>query len=189
MRIHFNPRSHERSDNVKDSTARDSIISIHAPTRGATYDGLKDIETADVISIHAPTRGATPRTPRHRLIRKFQSTLPREERRERLQSASQHSYFNPRSHERSDVKQTRTAIDFAISIHAPTRGATNKSRTKNGYPAISIHAPTRGATSIGAPILSSSGFQSTLPREERLSDWIKVYNSGDFNPRSHERSD
>ena len=34
---------------------------------------------------------------------------------------------------------------------------------------ISIHAPTRGATLIFQMILSSTLFQSTLPREERLS--------------------
>ena len=34
------------------------IISIHAPTRGAT-DYLRDMQMDITISIHAPTRGAT----------------------------------------------------------------------------------------------------------------------------------
>ena len=35
-----------------------TVISIHAPTRGATYDCSFGVEQAS-ISIHAPTRGAT----------------------------------------------------------------------------------------------------------------------------------
>ena len=55
-------------------------ISIHAPTRGATWWGVVCTSTI-YISIHAPTRGATalgvPTVPTFL----FQSTLPREERR------------------------------------------------------------------------------------------------------------
>ena len=78
---------------------------------------------------------------------KFQSTLPREERRlakvffdwsashfnprshERsdlygIIYALSYYYFNPRSHERSDVDPTPDPDKPTISIHAPTRGAT-----------------------------------------------------------------
>ena len=34
--LHFNPRSHERSDKWQTFKAQLSAISIHAPTRGAT---------------------------------------------------------------------------------------------------------------------------------------------------------
>ena len=56
--------------------------------------------------------------------------------------------------------------------------------------AISIHAPTRGAT-IGFPILLYRLlFQSTLPRGERRAASGRAANSlGHFNPRSHEGSD
>ena len=33
-------------------------------------------------------------------------------------------YFNPRSHERSDIDPVRCPNTSEISIHAPTRGAT-----------------------------------------------------------------
>ena len=79
--INFNPRSHEGSDNalivaqniisqfqstLPRGERRDTflnidmmvIISIHAPTRGATKDYVPKA-TPDAISIHAPTRGAT----------------------------------------------------------------------------------------------------------------------------------
>ena len=37
---------------------------------------------------------------------------------------------------------------LAISIHAPTRGATINGATSDKETGISIHAPTRGATAI-----------------------------------------
>ena len=123
------------------------IISIHAPTRGATiFAGLGII--SDVISIHAPTRGATALIAIGVALYKFQSTLPRGER-----------HFV--------LLITHTFI--YISIHAPTRGATHvvgipfkavwdfNPRSHEGSDLkwlitmlkdwlISIHAPTRGAT-------------------------------------------
>ena len=54
---YFNPRSHERSDFTGDYTFEVTLISIHAPTRGATHN--------------AGTVGTA---------KEFQYTLPREER-------------------------------------------------------------------------------------------------------------
>ena len=56
---------------------------------------------------------------------------------------------------------------------------------------ISIHAPTRGAT-LSTPVtsVSTSEFQSTLLREERLFAQKKFRKRNNyFNPRSYERSD
>ena len=55
--------------------------------------------------------------------------------------------FNPRSYKRSDDKSVASLNEqIRISIHAPTRGATDGSFS-DAYPTlISIHAPTRGAT-------------------------------------------
>ena len=100
---HFNPRSHEGSDCTNSVPFFVYLcISIHAPTKGATlphllqarsyYFNPRSRERSDVltvflttlqlISIHAPARGATSDSlipvP---LNTRFQSTLPREERR------------------------------------------------------------------------------------------------------------
>ena len=75
----FNPRSHERSDSYAYQKDIPKIISIHAPTRGATINRWSFARTAD-ISIHAPTRGATFLWYNPLILNKFQSTLPREER-------------------------------------------------------------------------------------------------------------
>ena len=213
----FNPRSREGSDSQHRSACRymqfqstlprgerpargaikgpGSIISIHAPARGATWSRIfgtakiyfnpRSREGSDgwnycrcgmwrKISIHAPARGAT-----NRRFLLWQSTK--------------------------------------ISIHAPARGATEKPETikveaaefqstlprgerQKGslilrLPFISIHAPARGATVTDQTVngnyydfnpRSREGsdrqtthppwrqiFQSTLPRGERLQFYLK----------------
>ena len=169
MRSNFNPRSHERSDDSCPIKAQIPSISIHAPTRGATRN-TTDTLLMNTISIHAPTRGAT-------------------------------------------MEIYNDLAAGYISIHAPTRGATKRRELYHEGGRISIHAPTRGATSgIALKYKLQSIFQSTLPREERRSvrhfgGILSLFQStlpreerlyslqsyrlirGDFNPRSHERSD
>ena len=153
------------SKTVKESQ---SIISIHAPTRGATY---KPPLTNPVngISIHAPTRGAT--VPFFYLVSYFllfQSTLLQEERHWQHSLLFRRINFNPRSYKRSDTTLLLDNSSLIISIHAPTRGATECVHTRTKCHHISIHAPTRGAT---VPPLNHhllyQRFQSTLLQEER----------------------
>ena len=54
----LNPRSHERSDETYKTLYISDLISIHAPTRGATVFRRAERNSCR-ISIHAPTRGAT----------------------------------------------------------------------------------------------------------------------------------
>ena len=75
----FNPRSHEGSDADAMARRKVTVISIHAPTKGATW--RKDMEyVGREISIHAPTKGATLLYLKSSYMREFQSTLPRRER-------------------------------------------------------------------------------------------------------------
>ena len=121
-------------------------------------------------------------------------------------------HFNPRSHKGSDRVNPPFADCLIISIHAPTRGATEWYSLAHVLLLISIHAPTRGATvrvhhkavphniSIHAPtrgatrkgnkiIFTHALFQSTLPQGERL--FLRAFDIKlpDFNPRSHKGSD
>src|SRR3990172_6165070 len=58
-RICFNPRAHAGRDLLFMPFPLSLLVSIHAPTRGATPEtGVP--RAGDVVSIHAPTRGATP---------------------------------------------------------------------------------------------------------------------------------
>ena len=78
--------------------------------------------------------------------------------------------FNPRSYKRSDQSEAKPYEINKISIHAPTRGATEEVAKDFSKPMISIHAPTRGATTLCSQMSSSSSwFQSTLLQEERRS--------------------
>ena len=123
-------------------------ISIHAPSRGATFGGEREIRTL-LISIHAPSRGATSiplsstnfkRISIHAPSRgatlndcrawpggKFQSTLPRGERRWCSPTISKRKPFQstlPRGERPGDLLEV--SLGFSISIHAPSRGATAK---------------------------------------------------------------
>mgnify|MGYP007122739539 CR=1 FL=1 len=99
-------------------------------------------------------------------------------------------YFNPRSHERSDKSfhfMLFVLCNFNPRSHERSDG---RSWYCNWSGKISIHAPTRGATDLkGKHRYIASKFQSTLPREERLFLIVLFMIGVNFNPRSHERSD
>ena len=119
-----------------------------------------------------------------RIMCKFQSTLPRRERRHRLPvEQKQKLHFNPRSREGSDgaLNLRRSAswgfqstlprrerqhlltfnnADALISIHAPAKGATTYCVTAVKIHSISIHAPAKGATQDKNPL---------HPQEEKIS--------------------
>ena len=117
--------------------------------RRTPNQGSCDHET---ISIHAPTRGATQALRTDCIVKQFQSTLPHGERPCCSSSTANRSYFNPRSHTGSDEKGRALCEEERISIHAPTRGATNY---------------------IGQ-VSEQEIFQSTLPHGERQQYYTKI---------------
>ena len=78
------------------------VISIHAPTRGATADEI-DCRIAMVF------QSTLPQGERRRIwikledAKKFQSTLPQGERHRETSHMGQKMNFNPRSHKGSDI--------------------------------------------------------------------------------------
>ena len=147
-----------------------NLISIHAPTRGATLmnfltDVLYEFQSTLLqeerhvgngymywiykISIHAPTRGATHKGGSGYCIRLFQSTLLQEERRNlELLKQIRLDDFNPRSYKRSDNCNTShfmRNIQFQSTLLQEERHTIADIHMVRG---ISIHAPTRGATYI-----------------------------------------
>ena len=120
----FNPRSREGSDRPFPRPTPVLPISIHAPARGATQ-AAQILDLSIIISIHAPARGATGEYANTLADVKFQSTLPRGERRSGGSGCPVDKYhFNPRSREGSDSPFLLKLFCYAISIHAPARGAT-----------------------------------------------------------------
>ncbi len=99
-------------------------VSIHAPTRGATLFARAPL-CAICVSIHAPTRGATVTGGDSWFKGLFQSTPPRGGRQNNLDALSEPRAFQStpprggRHHHENDYHQISL-----VSIHAPTRGAT-----------------------------------------------------------------
>ena len=166
------------------------MISIHAPTRGATIS-RSACNISFKISIHAPTRGATWSGRVHQSyflfqstllqeerpmneadeanIMEFQSTLLQEERPSVFLASSIRSLFQSTLLQEERLFLAKVEfLHFLISIHAPTRGATRQPTSSPSQCFISIHAPTRGATFRGS---------------------VFVKHFPDFNPRSYKRSD
>ena len=144
------------------------MVSIHAPTRGATSvaknpmmpmlfqfthpRGVRRTTFANGsypldVSIHAPTRGATAICPIERL------TSP----------VSIHAPTRGATH-----RLRLVALSKDVSIHAPTRGATHRLRLVALSKDVSIHAPTRGATCYLLAKMRFRWFQFTHPRGVRL---------------------
>ena len=73
------------------------------------------ISSVLIISIHAPTNGATSCDILSQAVLSFQSTLRRTERRTSRSSTFEIKYFNPRSDERSDnaaAEKDKATQDF-----------------------------------------------------------------------------
>ncbi len=103
---------------------------------------------------------------------------------------SQRKYFNPRSHEGSDMIVCCCPSSREVFQSSLPRG---ERRVRVTYCTscgnISILAPTRGATNSEAGNNRGIRFQSSLPRGERLPSSHEWQQDDDFNPRSHEGSD
>ena len=77
--------------------------------------------------------------------------------------------FNPRTHMGCDALVYRPVkLIVLVSIHAPTRGATNTFQSRVHICVVSIHAPTRGATQgYAVKLVLGWRFQSTHPHGVR----------------------
>ena len=144
-------------------------ISIHAPTNGATRMHIFNI-CKQQISIHAPTNGATT------AIKTISKALPISIHaptngatfltlRLRLRS----SYFNPRSDERSDLARRYLFL--------------------TGRQNFNPRSDERSDERYTDPLTEKVKFQSTLRRTERRSLTSPQTLQANFNPRSDERSD
>ena len=120
-------------------------VSIHAPTRGATKKDCFNCPYINV-SIHAPTRGATLAKMIADRCGMFQFTRPQGARLIIITLFLTRLSFNSRAHKGRDGLADVRSLADNVSIHAPTRGATYIVSLYNLNLYVSIHAPTRGAT-------------------------------------------
>ena len=143
------------------------------------------------ISIHAPPRGATPLTLLPSVDMVFQFTPLREGRPRQSRKEHRQTYFNSRPSARGDNDVVHFLRFHFISIHAPPRGATQRSgcrRTRARY--FNSRPSARGdtvATAV-APIVNK--FQFTPLREGRRAR-LRVCSAAqsDFNSRPSARGD
>ena len=166
------------------------VISIHAPTRGATFfvafslllylhfnprshegsDGTDGGSRLNLpISIHAPTRGATTTKERYWIKSMISIHAP-------TRGATKvctckmfcNLNFNPRSHEGSDDKVCPVVLVCDISIHAP-RGERlfSSPSSKVQYRSFQSTLPRGERLHLFPVVLDLHLFQSTLPRGER----------------------
>ena len=192
--VRFNPRARAGRDRMQPVTLGVDRVSIHAPARGATSVICSRSATIGV-SIHAPRAGrdtqispsitqsgmfqsTRPRGARRMptqlfttLVELFQSTRPRGARpptcRYAMTSRRMFQSTRPRGARRRLAAEDYDCMQ--VSIHAPARGATDRSRRYRSMPdGFNPRAP-RGARlrCASAATLTHGMFQSTRPRGAR----------------------
>ena len=146
MQLNFNPRSHKGSDTNNCLTFTAIIISIHAPTRGATVARY----------VMKKQKG-------------FQSTLPQGERLNTITIIPPvNGYFNPRSHKGSDSFPRLMCIysrDFNPRSHKGSDFPSNLWADVNqAFQSTLPQGERRLLLMLQVP---TTLFQSTLPQGER----------------------
>ncbi len=143
-------------------------ISIHAPTRGATlhpYGACLQY----FISIHAPTRGATHLCSCYNRQMRFQSTPPHGERRYGQNCLQHNKQFQSTPPHGERPLSTVIVLNISLFQSTPPHGERRVCSTEEIIEfEISIHAPTRGATVTFDISTLKDIFQSTPPHGERL---------------------
>ena len=146
----FNSRSREGSDVCHHCLAAVLIaISIHAPAKGATVPSTKSFADGSKFQSTLPRRERRLQCGMLCSCYLFQSTLPR---RERLLVTSLHQKVEIISTHAPAKGATGPdwlySAGYPISIHAPAKGATTSVQHAVLVLPISIHAPTKGATVV-----------------------------------------
>ena len=168
-----------------------TAISIHAPTRGATII-TRTCQCPVSISIHAPTRGATKQYTSRFRIRKFQSTLPQGERHCSFIFSTSFSAFQSTLPQGERLLKDTRQIQLDCYFNPRSHKGSDFSYSLPD-PVTDLFQSTlpQGERQITQPHLRRGGaFQSTLPQGERQETVsICFHQSGNFNPRSHKGSD
>ena len=138
-----------------------------------------------VISIHAPTWGATQGNRCFPYDLQFQSTHPRGVRHQKWSGTYAVAYFNPRTHVGCDCADSER-LSFFYNFNPRTHvGCDTDVNGQSRLGFISIHAPTWGATLTTPHDTTERPFQSTHPRGVRLCLVVSCPRTNNFNPRTH----
>ena len=166
--INFNPHSHEGSDLVTDSPPFSCSISIHTPTKGATHFVLQLRQSFSYFNPHSHEGSDASFTIAFSFCVNFNPHSHEGSDRHTLQDDKLRQNFNPHSHEGSDGYCSNTAvISSSISIHTPTKGATDLMQSGTLLTIFQSTLPRRERLLLRNNVHSDCIFQSTLPRRER----------------------
>ena len=116
---HFNPRSHEGSDQEPHNIYFQPCISIHAPTKGATVPIAYHFLFIYVFQSTLPRRERPISAIFEMSFDSFQSTLPREERRLMMRYKSSGVVFQstlPREERQSNDRLIHRALQFQSTL-------------------------------------------------------------------------
>ena len=171
----------------KGSSMNKILVSIHAPTGGAT--GVKHrLERLAPVSIHAPTGGATAEAQlaaaqasfnsrahggrdSHRRVGvflfPFQFTRPRGARHPRADGRRRPRCFNSRAHGGRDKERDHALRLPEVSIHAPTGGATAGNSAPKIRPKCQFTRPRGARQKDRSAGIIHKRFQFTRPRGAR----------------------
>jgi len=139
------------------------------------------------VSIHAPTRGATPRNHCSAFNKRFNSRAHAGRDLRQIDGVAGliDKRFNSRAHAGRDLRRLAAPPfprRFNSRAHA---GRDLPCAIEHLKRAVSIHAPTRGATILSLPGRSLSPFQFTRPRGARRGAWRTLSTTFCFNSRAH----
>ena len=205
----FNPRAHAGRDN-KNVTLRNAVTVFQSTRpRGARRPKTRSTTPNRIVSIHAPTRGATTGTltavsvnagfnPRahagrdhyhhyqQRWRNQFQSTRPRGARQILCTAILKTAGFNPRAHAGRDTKHFQKPQMRVFQSTRPRGARQINNQTRACLRLVSIHAPTRGATYRGRgikvlPPCFNPRAHAGRDGNSRLSPYTQIR----FNPRAH----
>ena len=167
---------------------------------------------AGIVSIHAPTRGATSSPDNGSQLSRFQSTLPRGERLYLILKPPNPKCFNPRSHAGSDARG-RLPATFQRGFNPRSHAGSDQVNGSFSSGQSSFNPRSHGERllyvidRVGVPcfnprshagsdlfmvfaLLRAGMFQSTLPRGERLSSVSNLIQVPEFQstlPRGERR--
>ncbi len=141
-----------------------TVVSIHAPLRGATCERPKLIISYLWFQSTRPCGARLLCKPKMKHLVLFQSTRPCGARLISTNFKGGNQYVSIHAPLRGATKSGHTHQQpDRVSIHAPLRGATSFLFAKIVYSKVSIHAPLRGATNRAILISNLIVFQSTRP--------------------------
>ena len=168
------------------NTTKIKIISIHAPTRGATAPLSVFLCVLREFQFTPPRGGR--RTSKCPAVptRAFQFTPPRGGRHRALLAPATSTYFNSRPRAGGDLVPWPECVKADGFQFTPPRGGRPVAFAQAAQKiAISIHAPARGATrKIATAMVATVIFQFTPPRGGRLgcAEKIRIRSLFQFTP-------